>query len=53
MLLFQTFQRRTSVLFDVQSMTHLLKKEELEFATKQVIVNLMKIALLYTEAMKN
>ncbi|CDW82490.1 UNKNOWN [Stylonychia lemnae] len=52
-LLFQTFQRRTSVMFDVQSMTHLLKKEELEYSTKQVIVNLMKIALLYTEAMKN
>ena len=40
-LLFETFFRLTSVVYDTQSMTALLKREDMETSTQETIANLM------------
>lgn len=52
-LLFQTFMRKTSVLYDVQSIVGLLKRDDIEEDTKVVLSNLIHIALNYTLTMKS
>ena len=44
-LLFLTFHKRTSVLYDVQSMRTLLLKDDVEYAAKEVIASLMYLGV--------
>eukprot|EP00347_Sterkiella_histriomuscorum_P012679 403367644 len=52
-LLFQTFMRKTSVIYDVQSIVMLLKREDIDENTKIVLANIINIALNLTFQMKN
>jgi hypothetical protein len=51
-LLFETFFRLTSVLFDTQSMTALLKREDLDPSTQETVAHLMFNALVQINQMR-
>ncbi len=52
-LLFETFMRLTSVIFDLQSMISLLKREDLAASTQETIAHLLFNSLLHLSQMKN
>ena len=52
-LLFETFQRLTSVVFDLQSMTQLLHREDLSESTLETVAHLLFNSLLHLSQMKN
>eukprot|EP00347_Sterkiella_histriomuscorum_P011916 403370605 len=52
-LLFQTFMRKTSAIYDVQSIVMLLKREDIDENTKIVLANIINIALNLIFQMKN
>ena len=52
-LLFETFQRLTSVVFDLQSMTLLLHREDLSASTQETLAHLLFNSLLHLSQMKN
>jgi hypothetical protein len=45
LLLFSTYHKKTSVLYDMQSLTCLLKKDDIEEYTKEILAHLMLITL--------
>jgi len=47
MLLFQCFTKKTSVIYDVQSLCELLKKEGLKEQTQETIAHMIHLALKY------
>lgn len=51
-LLFETFNRLTSVLFDLESMVCLLKKEDLDEQTQETVAHLMFTSLIYLNSTK-
>lgn len=52
MLLFQAFNKKTSIIYDVQSLCELLKKDSLKESTQQVIAHLTHLALKYAQFYK-
>ncbi len=52
-LLFETFQRLTSVVFDLQSLTQLLHREDLSLSTHSTLAHLLFNSLLHLSQMKN
>lgn len=53
LLMFQTFHRKTSVMFDVQSMCNIMKKEDTDKGIQHVLANLINTALVYCNTMRN
>lgn len=51
-LLFETFFRITSVVYDVQSMVSLLKREDVDPQTHETVAHLMFIAVVYCSQLK-
>jgi hypothetical protein len=52
-LLFETFSRLTSVVYDFESMVSIMKKEDVEQSTIETVAHMMFISLVYIHSMKS
>lgn len=53
LLIFQTFHRKTSILYDVQSICNLLKKDDIEDEVKVVLAHILNTSLMLCYQMVN